>query len=142
MEGHCTDEEIWEALELVSLKDSIENLPNGLSQEVTEGGRNLSCGQRQLICFARALLEDTKVVLMDEATANVDVETDARIQRTIRKAFVSQTVIVVAHRLNTIIDSDLILVMDKGRLIEMDSPKNLLQNENSEFNSLVRSQNE
>ena len=117
----------------------VEALENGLDTEVTEGGRNFSCGQRQLICFARAMLQKTSVVLMDEATANVDVETDAKIQNTIRNVFKKQTVIVVAHRLNTIIGSDRIMVMDHGMVAELDTPQNLLSNPDSEFNGLVRS---
>lgn len=140
--GKRTDEEIWEVLELVSMKEAVQELEDGLDTEVTEGGRNFSCGQRQLICFGRAMLQNTSVVLMDEATANVDVETDAKIQNTIRNVFKEQTVIVVAHRLNTIIGSDRILVMDHGEIAELDTPQNLMANPNSAFSGLLRSVNE
>ncbi|KAA6357063.1 MAG: putative ABC transporter, ATP-binding protein, partial [Streblomastix strix] len=94
---------------------------------------------RQLICFGRAILNKCRIVVMDEATASVDVETDAKIQKTIREQFVDKTVFVIAHRLNTIMGSDRIMVMDQGHVQELDSPANLLSNEQSAFNGLIRS---
>ena len=132
-----TDEEIWHALELSHLKNHIGTMGNaGLETELTEGGSNLSVGQRQLMCLARALLVQSKVLILDEATAAVDVETDQVIQQTIRTAFRERTILTIAHRLNTIMDSDRIIVLDQGEVKEFDSPANLLQNPQSLFYSL------
>lgn len=97
-----------------------------LSDEVAEGGNNFSVGQRQLLVIARAMLTGAKIVIMDEATASVDADTDARIQRVFRQEFKEATCITVAHRLNTIMDSDFVLVMDDGRAAEFDKPSALL----------------
>ncbi|XP_018359854.1 PREDICTED: multidrug resistance-associated protein 1 isoform X3 [Trachymyrmex cornetzi] len=132
------DEEVWKALEHAHLKLFIENLPNGLLHEVTEGGENLSVGQRQLICLARALLRKTKVLILDEATAAVDLETDDLIQTTIRQEFKNCTVLTIAHRLNTILDSDRVIVLDKGLIVEYDSPEVLLSNPSSSFYSMAK----
>jgi ATP-binding cassette subfamily C (CFTR/MRP) protein 1 len=105
---------------------------------VAEGGENLSVGQRQLICLARALLRKTKILVLDEATAAVDLETDSLIQTTIRKEFKECTILTIAHRLNTIMDSNRVLVLDKGTIGEFDSPSNLLSNHNSIFYSLAK----
>lgn len=109
-----------------------------MNHEVAEGGENLSVGQRQLICLSRALLRKTKVLILDEATAAVDLETDDLIQKTIRTEFKDCTVLTIAHRLNTIMDSDRVIVLDKGRIVEFDSPPNLLANKNSIFHSMCR----
>ncbi|CAH0600504.1 unnamed protein product [Chrysodeixis includens] len=129
-----SDEDIWRALEQVELKDGIQSL----EFKVTEGGSNFSMGQRQLICLARAVLRSNKILIMDEATANVDPQTDALIQKTIRREFAACTVLTIAHRLNTIMDSDRVLVMDKGEAVEFDHPHILLSNPNSVFSSMVR----
>ncbi|KAK9886060.1 hypothetical protein WA026_014842 [Henosepilachna vigintioctopunctata] len=122
-----SDEEVWTSLEQAHLKTFVKALPAGLSHEVTEGGENLSVGQRQLICLARALLRKTKVLILDEATAAVDLETDDLIQSTIRREFKDCTVLTIAHRLNTIMDSDRVIVLDKGLIAEFDTPQNLLK---------------
>ena len=134
----ASDSDIWQALELSNLKTFVEGLEKGLGFEVSEGGENLSVGQRQLLCLARALLRKTKVLIMDEATAAVDLETDDLIQRTIRKEFSQCTVVTIAHRLNTIMDYDKIMVLDKGELKEYDSPDNLLKDDTTIFYSLAR----
>jgi len=108
-----------------------------LSDQVTEGGTNFSVGQRQLIVIARAMLTGASIVIMDEATASVDADTDARIQRVFRTEFKNATCITVAHRLNTIMDSDLVLVMDNGKAAEFDKPSSLLSKEGGIFKSLV-----
>ncbi|XP_048103810.1 multidrug resistance-associated protein 1 [Alosa alosa] len=121
-----SDEEVWSALELAHLKNFVSGLPDKLNYECSEGGENLSLGQRQLVCLARALLRKTKVLVLDEATAAVDLETDTLIQSTIRSQFEDCTVLTIAHRLNTIMDYTKIIVMDKGNIKEMDSPANLI----------------
>ncbi|XP_063790448.1 multidrug resistance-associated protein 1 isoform X2 [Pseudophryne corroboree] len=122
-----TDEDIWTALELAHLKNFVSGLPDKLNHECAEGGENLSIGQRQLVCLARALLRKTKILVLDEATAAVDLETDGLIQSTIRKEFEDCTVITIAHRLNTIMDYTRVMVLDKGQIVEFDSPSSLLQ---------------
>ncbi|CAG9768844.1 unnamed protein product [Ceutorhynchus assimilis] len=131
--GKCSDEQLWKALERVELKQ------NGVSLDtaVSEGGGNFSAGQRQLICLARAIVRNNKVLVMDEATANVDRHTDSLIQKTIREAFDKCTVITIAHRLNTIMDYDKVLVMDAGRAVEFAPPHELLQNPSSYFAKMV-----
>eukprot|EP00270_Netrium_digitus_P011883 TRINITY_DN3802_c0_g3_i1.p1 TRINITY_DN3802_c0_g3~~TRINITY_DN3802_c0_g3_i1.p1 ORF type:complete len:1021 (-),score=283.23 TRINITY_DN3802_c0_g3_i1:236-2935(-) len=133
-----TDAEVWEALERAHLKDVVSRLSNGLETEVTEGGDNMSVGQRQLLALARALLRRAKILVLDEATAAVDVGTDALIQTTIRSQFHS-TMLVIAHRLNTIIDSDKVLVLDAGQAIEFDTPAALVSNEETVFAGMVAS---
>ena len=132
-----TDDEIWDALEKCRMKTVVQNLKLKLQAPVSEGGSNFSVGQRQLICIARALLRKPKILLLDEATASIDSESDEYIQQTIREAFGEITIITIAHRINTIIDSDMILVMNDGQISEYDTPKNLLTNKKSEFSGLV-----
>lgn len=121
-----SDEKLWNALEEVNLKSLIKESPAGLNMPVTEGGTNLSVGERQLVCLARAILRENKIIVMDEATANVDMETDELIQKTIRNKFANCTLIMIAHRLNSVMDSDRILVMDAGKCVEFGSPYELL----------------
>jgi len=120
-------------LELSHLKTFITSTNNQLNHEISEGGENLSVGQRQLVCLARALLKKSKILVLDEATAAVDLETDALIQITIREQFKNCTIFTIAHRLNTIRDSDKIVVLDKGIIAQFDSPENLLKDENGIF---------
>ncbi|XP_052898371.1 multidrug resistance-associated protein 1 isoform X3 [Anopheles moucheti] len=133
-----SDDDIWKALEHAHLKAFVKGLTAGINHEVTEGGENLSVGQRQLICLARALLRKTKVLILDEATAAVDLETDDLIQRTIRTEFKDCTVLTIAHRLNTIMDSDKVIVLDKGQIVEFAPPPELLQSKNSAFYSMAK----
>ncbi|KAF9109212.1 hypothetical protein BGX27_007863 [Mortierella sp. AM989] len=132
-----TDAEIWEALERAHLKDYISSLSGGLSHEVTQNGENFSVGQRSLICLARALLRKTKILVLDEATAAVDVETDELIQRTIRSEFKDRTILTIAHRIKTVMDSDKILVLEKGRIQEYEEPSELLKRKDSLFYRLA-----
>ena len=131
------DAEVWEALERVQLAPFVRDQENKLDTEVAEGGANLSVGQRQLLCLARALLRKPKICVFDEATASVDLATDALIQTMVREAFVDSTVITVAHRLETILDSDRIMALNDGRVEEFDTPRNLLDNPNGLLTSLV-----
>ncbi|XP_014208436.1 probable multidrug resistance-associated protein lethal(2)03659 [Copidosoma floridanum] len=133
-----SDPILWDVLEEVELKEAVQATGNGLDHKVLDRGSNYSVGQRQLICLSRAILRNSKVLMLDEATANVDPQTDALIQRTIRTKFAKCTVLTVAHRLNTIMDSDKVLVMDRGCAVEYDHPYVLLQNKNGEFTSLVQ----
>ncbi|XP_058891574.1 multidrug resistance-associated protein 1-like isoform X2 [Acipenser ruthenus] len=121
-----SDEEVWNSLELAHLKNFVSGLPDRLNHECSEGGENLSLGQRQLVCLARALLRKTKILVLDEATAAVDLETDNLIQSTIRSQFEECTVLTIAHRLNTVMDYTRVIVMDKGLIVESDSPSNLI----------------
>lgn len=115
------DDVLWQALDEVELKEM------GLEAHINEGGSNLSVGQRQLVCLARAIVKNNPILVLDEATANVDPRTDELIQLTIRRKFVKCTVLTIAHRLNTVMDSDRILVMDAGNAVEFDAPYVLLQ---------------
>nr|XP_054302515.1 ATP-binding cassette sub-family C member 4 isoform X3 [Pongo pygmaeus]XP_054385521.1 ATP-binding cassette sub-family C member 4 isoform X4 [Pongo abelii] len=141
-----TDEELWNALQesfffvhlQVQLKETIEDLPGKMDTELAESGSNFSVGQRQLVCLARAILRKNQILIIDEATANVDPRTDELIQKKIREKFAHCTVLTIAHRLNTIIDSDKIMVLDSGRLKEYDEPYVLLQNKESLFYKMVQ----
>jgi len=130
------DREIWAVLHRVDLAKVVTELPNGLESEVAEGGENFSLGQRQLFCLARALLKNAKILILDEATSAVDVATDHLIQKTIR-GNLNATILTVAHRLNTIIDYDRIMVLDQGHLVEFDSPSALLADSSSIFAGMV-----
>uniref|UniRef100_A0A3B3QHS8 Si:ch211-221f10.2 n=1 Tax=Paramormyrops kingsleyae TaxID=1676925 RepID=A0A3B3QHS8_9TELE len=135
--GRHTDAEIWEALEKTHMKDTISLLPETLSTEVTENGENFSMGERQLLCVARALLRCSKILLLDEATAAIDTETELLLQDTIRLGFEGCTTLVIAHRLNTVLGCNRIMVLDQGEIVEFDSPSALLANENSQFHALI-----
>jgi ATP-binding cassette subfamily C (CFTR/MRP) protein 1 len=122
-----SDEQVRTALIQVGLGDLVSPDSAGLDLTVSEGGLNFSNGQRQLICLARALLRKSKIVVLDEATASIDVKTDHAIQRVIRREFSGQTVLVIAHRVGTVLDSDLIIGLRDGSLVEFGSPSELLE---------------
>ena len=166
--GEHTDDEIWNALDLAHLKSHVMGMENGLDSTVLESknhitlynnrtshffscfvlfccadGENFSVGQRQLICMARAVLRKSRIIAMDEATASVDIKTDMQIQSMIRTEFSKGTVFTVAHRLHTIMDSDKVMVFDEGRLVEFDTPENLLTNyPDGHFLSMVKAAND
>ncbi|KAJ3059104.1 Multidrug resistance-associated protein 1, partial [Quaeritorhiza haematococci] len=135
--GKHSDDEIWRTLDLMGLKEYVSNLDSKLDHTITEGGENLSAGQRQLMCLGKSILARPKVLVMDEATAAVDAEADKRIQEAIREQFVGTTVISIAHRLNTIAGFDRVLVLDAGEVVEFDAPQVLLGNEGGVFREMV-----
>ncbi|KDR65747.1 hypothetical protein GALMADRAFT_232908 [Galerina marginata CBS 339.88] len=137
--GEYSDADIWTALEQAHLKEYVETLTEKLDAHVHEGGSSLSAGQKQLLCFARALLRKAKILVLDEATSAVDLDTDKAIQEIIRgPAFVDVTILTIAHRLNTILESDRVIVMDSGMVAELGTPANLLSNTSSIFYSLAK----
>ena len=127
--GEHSDVELWEALNMINLKTYIESLDGKLDAIVEENGSNFSVGQRQLMCMARALLRKTKILVMDEATASVDLDTDMLIQSMVRKNFNDRTTLTIAHRLNTVMDSTKVLVLNRGELSEYDKPATLLEHD-------------
>ncbi|CAF3400484.1 unnamed protein product [Rotaria sp. Silwood1] len=136
--NNYSDDDIWNALEQVQLKTLVNDIMlNGLDSIVNESGSNLSVGQKQLICLGRAILKQCKILIIDEATANVNNATDELIQKAIREKFKQCTVLTIAHRLRTVIDSDRIMVLGNGELLEFDTPQALLSNSNSHFTSLI-----
>ncbi|KAJ3317011.1 Multidrug resistance-associated protein 5 [Boothiomyces sp. JEL0866] len=136
------DEELWVALDKVGLKNYISQLPEKLDYPLLANGSNLSVGQGQLLCLARAIAKKPKVLILDEASSSVDGESDKMIQTVIKEQLTGSTVISIAHRLNTIANFDRIIVLDQGKLVEFDSPHSLLQNPDSLFSKLVESTGE
>uniref|UniRef100_A0A8C4RSA6 ATP-binding cassette, sub-family C (CFTR/MRP), member 8b n=1 Tax=Erpetoichthys calabaricus TaxID=27687 RepID=A0A8C4RSA6_ERPCA len=137
-ERKCTDSMLWEALEIAQLKPVVKALPGGLDAMVTEGGENFSLGQRQLFCLARAFVRKSSVLIMDEATASIDMATESILQKVVMTAFTDRTVVTIAHRVHTILNADLIIVMRRGVIVESDRPEVLLDNEDSVFASFVQ----
>lgn len=140
--GDHTDAQLWAALEKCRLKAMVEGTPSKLEHMVSEGGENFSVGQRQLMCMTRVLLRTPKVLVLDEATASVDQETDELLQTMIRFAFKDCTVLTIAHRINTILDSTKIMVLDNGKLAEYDTPGVLMEDPQSLFSQLVKASEE
>uniref|UniRef100_A0A8C8GKH1 ATP-binding cassette sub-family B member 6 n=1 Tax=Oncorhynchus tshawytscha TaxID=74940 RepID=A0A8C8GKH1_ONCTS len=134
--GRHPDPRLLEALEHCHLS-AVINCIGGLGAEVGERGKSLSLGQRQLLCLARALLTEANILCIDEATASVDQKTDKLLQQTIRETFQDKTVLTIAHRINTIMDSDRVLVMHSGKVVEFDTPADLCQRDDSIFSELL-----
>ncbi|CAH1444304.1 unnamed protein product [Lactuca virosa] len=132
-----TDDKIWEALDKCQLGDEVRSKEGKLDSSVTENGENWSVGQRQLVCLGRVLLKKTKVLVLDEATASVDTATDGMIQQTLAQHFTDSTVIMIAHRITSVLDSDMVLVLEQGLIDEYDSPTKLLEDKSSSFAKLV-----
>ncbi|KAK9690351.1 hypothetical protein RND81_09G122000 [Saponaria officinalis] len=132
-----TDDQIWEALEKCQLAEEVRKKDGKLDSLVTENGENWSMGQRQLVCLGRVLLKKSKVLVLDEATASVDTATDNLMQQTLRQHFCDSTVIVIAHRITSVIHSDLVVLLSNGLVLESDSPSRLLENKSSAFSKLV-----
>ncbi|XP_053576620.1 ATP-binding cassette sub-family C member 8 isoform X2 [Bombina bombina] len=137
-ENKCTDSMLWEALEIAQLKHVVKALPGGLDASVTEGGENFSVGQRQLFCLARAFVRKSSILIMDEATASIDMATENILQKVVMTAFDDRTVVTIAHRVHTILNADMVIVMKRGAIMEYDKPEVLLEREDSMFASYVQ----
>ncbi|XP_035258157.1 ATP-binding cassette sub-family C member 9 isoform X2 [Anguilla anguilla] len=137
-ECSCTDEGLWEALEIAQLKNMVKALPGGLDAVVTEGGENFSVGQRQLFCLARAFVRKSSILIMDEATASIDMATENILQKVVMTAFADRTVVTIAHLVSSILKAEQVLVFSSGILVECGSAASLLAQENSLFSVLVR----
>ncbi|XP_026564930.1 ATP-binding cassette sub-family C member 9 [Pseudonaja textilis] len=138
-ECKCTDDTLWEALEIAQLKNMVKVLPGGLDAVVTEGGENFSVGQRQLFCLARAFVRKSSILIMDEATASIDMATENILQKVVMTSFADRTVVTIAHRVSSILDAHLVLVLSDGVVAEYDSAANLLLKEGGVFATLVKS---
>ncbi|XP_029681721.1 ATP-binding cassette sub-family C member 9 isoform X3 [Takifugu rubripes] len=137
-EKTCSDDRLWEALEIAQLKHMVKALPGGLDAVVTEGGENFSVGQRQLFCLARAFVRKSSILIMDEATASIDMATENILQKVVMTAFADRTVVTIAHRVHTILTADLVIVMKRGNILEYDKPETLLEQEDGIFASFVK----
>ena len=135
--GLVSDEEIERVLKACHMKDVIDELPDGWHSIVSEGGSNFSVGQRQLLCLARAVLSHNKILALDEATASVDRRTDLLLQQALQETYHDGTILAVAHRLDTVIDYDFILVLGHGEVLEFGSPADLIAKENGLFARMV-----
>ncbi|CAK4072405.1 unnamed protein product, partial [Aphanomyces euteiches] len=132
------DEELWQVLKKVGLDDLVGSMDGKLEAILEENGENLSVGERQMLCMGRALLSESKVVVMDEATAAIDAETDAKLQKVIKTEFKDATVLTIAHRLDTVLDGDRIMVLDAGRIVQFDTPMRLIAKGQGHFFQLAK----
>lgn len=132
-----SDADIWFALERANLKQFISSLPDNINHLVHQGGENFSVGQKSLICLARAMLRKPSVLILDEASASLDVKSDSIIQESIRDDFKDCTIITIAHRIGTIMQYDKVMVLDMGEIVEFDTPKKLLEKKGA-FYKLAR----
>lgn len=135
--GKHSEDSILDALREAHLESWLDSLPEGMNTVVSDGGANFSVGERQLLCLARALLNRSKILILDEATANVDRQTDQKLQDTLAATFRGNTIIAIAHRLQTIIDFDWVLVLDQGQLVEQGVPRALQEDTASAFSSMA-----
>ncbi|XP_047061267.1 ABC transporter C family member 3-like [Lolium rigidum] len=135
--GEYNDNQIWEALDNCQLGDEVRKKELKLDSPVIENGENWSVGQRQLVCLGRVILKRTKILVLDEATASVDTATDNLIQKTLRENFSEATVITIAHRITSVLGSDMVLLLDNGVAVELDTPAKLLEDKSSLFSKLV-----
>jgi ATP-binding cassette, subfamily C (CFTR/MRP), member 1 len=138
--GQHSDSIIWEALDRANIKGYFTSTGKGLDSPLDEAGGNLSAGQRQLVCLARAMLTGARIVLLDEATASVDMMNDQQVQLAIRSSLEECTVLTIAHRLHTVMDSDRIMVLDNGRVCEFDTPRALLGRTDGVLHSMWKEQ--
>ena len=136
----ATDKEIWDALKLVSADKIVEKMSDGLSSDVGEGGDALSTGEKQLLSFARAILADPKILVLDEATSSIDTVTEKAIQDAISVVIKGRTSFMIAHRLSTVVDADVILVVRDGRIIERGTHKELMKNKDGYYYHLFSRQ--
>jgi ATP-binding cassette subfamily C (CFTR/MRP) protein 4 len=135
-----SDNQIWQALEDVQMSTAVEGLADRLHAVVSEGGSNFSVGQRQLLCLARAILSKNSILVLDEATANIDSETEASLSSALSRNFTDATVIAIAHRLDTVKNFDRILVLGDGKVLEYGTPKELLALGSGHYASLLNIQ--
>ena len=139
--NNYTDEEIINVIKKINFGYIIEKNKDGLKQEVSEGGTNLSVGEKQLICITRAILRKSKIIIMDEATANIDYKTEEIIQNVINEILTQSTIITIAHRIKTILNYDKIIVLENGEVVDFDSPKNLIEKKEGIFYKLYQKSN-
>ncbi|KAH8914078.1 P-loop containing nucleoside triphosphate hydrolase protein [Atractiella rhizophila] len=138
IESQSSDADIWKALDSAQLKNFVEELPQKLDTPITGEGGTLSRGQRQLLALVRSLISGKRIICFDEATSSIDHETQTLVQRVLKDSFDGCTTLTIAHRISTLIEDDLILVLDNGELAEYGSPKELLKRENSVFRKLAK----
>uniref|UniRef100_A0A8I6WKU6 ABC transporter domain-containing protein n=1 Tax=Hordeum vulgare subsp. vulgare TaxID=112509 RepID=A0A8I6WKU6_HORVV len=132
-----SDEQIWKALDCCHLGDEVRKKEFKLDSTVTENGENWSAGQRQLVCLGRVILKRRRILVLDEATSSVDPKTDSLIQKTLKQQFAECTVITIAHRITSILDSERVILLNNGEIAEHDSPAKLLEDSSSLFSKLV-----